>query len=116
MFCSSFKNGSQVDINETDEYGFTALHMASENGHLKVIAKNCVGLTVFTNIVHQVVEELLAAGAKLDPLVFDSYLLPLHMAINKVPYLPHYFLITFCKSRCILAVITFVLIGPDHLN
>ena len=29
-------------------------------------------------------EELLAAGAKLDPLVFDSYLLPLHMAINKV--------------------------------
>ena len=32
----------------------------------------------------QIVEELLAAGAKLDPLVFDSYLLPLHMAINKV--------------------------------
>ena len=29
----------QVDINETDEYGFTALHMASENGHLKVITK-----------------------------------------------------------------------------
>merc|ERR1719275_560642 len=54
-----------VDINETDEYGFTALHMASENGHLKIV------------------EELLAAGAKLDPLVFDSYLLPLHMAINK---------------------------------
>ena len=27
---------SQVDINETDEYGFTGLHMASENGHLKV--------------------------------------------------------------------------------
>ena len=26
----------QVDINETDEYGFTGLHMASENGHLKV--------------------------------------------------------------------------------
>ena len=50
-----------------------------------VIARNCVGLAVFTKIVHQVVEELLAAGAKLDPLVFDSYLLPLHMAINKVP-------------------------------
>ena len=27
----------QVDINETDEYGFTGLHMASENGHLKVL-------------------------------------------------------------------------------
>ena len=26
----------QVDMNETDEYGFTGLHMASENGHLKV--------------------------------------------------------------------------------
>ena len=36
-------------------------------------------------IFDQIVEELLAAGAKLDPLVFDSYLLPLHMAINKVP-------------------------------
>ena len=85
MFCSSLKNGTQVDINETDEYGFTALHMASENGHLKVIARNSGGLIIFTNIVYQVVEELLAAGAKLDPLVFDSYLLPLHMAINKVP-------------------------------
>ena len=102
MFCSSFKNGSQVDINETDEYGFTALHMASENGHLKVIARNCVGLAVFTNIVHQVVEELLAAGAKLDPLVFDSYLLPLHMAINKVPYLPHYFLILSARADAYL--------------
>ena len=40
-------------------------------------------MVVFINIV-QIVEELLAAGAKLDPLVFDSYLLPLHMAINKV--------------------------------
>merc|ERR1712226_324462 len=39
--------------------------MASENGHIKVV------------------EELLAAGAKLDPLEFDSYLLPWHMAINK---------------------------------
>ena len=31
----------------------------------------------------QVVEELLAAGAKLDPLVFESYYLPVHMAVNK---------------------------------
>jgi len=54
-----------VDVNETDEYGFTALHMASEKGHIKVV------------------EELLAAGAKLDPLVFDSYMLPLHLAISK---------------------------------
>ena len=44
-------------------------------------------MVVFINIA-QIVEELLAAGAKLDPLVFDSYLLPLHMAINKVPSLP----------------------------
>ena len=76
-----------MDINETDEYGFTALHMASENGHLKVIGGSCAG---FSLVIHfaQIVEELLAAGAKLDPLVFDSYLLPLHMAINKVPSLP----------------------------
>ena len=26
-----------VDINETDEYGYTGLHMASEHGHLKVV-------------------------------------------------------------------------------
>jgi len=54
-----------VDINETDEFGYTGLHMAAEHGHLKVV------------------EELLAAGAKLDPLVFDSYYLPVHMAVNK---------------------------------
>ena len=41
-------------------------------------------VSLLTKCLHQVVEELLAAGAKLDPLVFDSYLLPLHMAINKV--------------------------------
>jgi len=54
-----------VDINETDEYGYTGLHLASEHGHLKVV------------------EELMAGGAKLDPLVFDSYYLPVHLAINK---------------------------------
>jgi len=54
-----------IDVNETDEYGYTGLHMASEHGHLKVV------------------EELLAAGAKLDPLVFESYYLPVHMAVNK---------------------------------
>lgn len=47
----------QVDINETDEYGFTALHMAAENGHLKIA------------------EELVAAGAKLDALVFDRFVI-----------------------------------------
>jgi len=54
-----------LDVNETDEYGFTALHLASDHGHIKVV------------------EELLAAGAKLDPLVFDSYMLPLHLAVSK---------------------------------
>jgi len=54
-----------VDINETDECGYTGLHMASEFGH------------------EAVVDALMAAGANLDCLVFDSYLLPLHMAINK---------------------------------
>merc|ERR1711936_1065649 len=54
-----------VDINETDEFGYTGLHMAAEHGHLKVV------------------EELLAAGVKLDPLVFESYYLPVHMAVNK---------------------------------
>ena len=44
-------------------------------------------MLVFIDIA-QIVEELLAAGAKLDPLVFDSYLLTLHMAINKVHTLP----------------------------
>eukprot|EP00092_Neocalanus_flemingeri_P021421 GFUD01023224.1.p1 GENE.GFUD01023224.1~~GFUD01023224.1.p1 ORF type:complete len:266 (+),score=96.78 GFUD01023224.1:38-835(+) len=54
-----------VDINETDEFGYTGLHMAAEHGHIKVV------------------EELMAGGAKLDPLVFDSYYLPVHMAVNK---------------------------------
>merc|ERR1712106_417879 len=55
-----------VDINETDEFGYTGLHMAAEHGHLKVV------------------EELMAAGAKLDPLVFDSYYLPIHNAGCKI--------------------------------
>eukprot|EP00090_Calanus_glacialis_P039743 TRINITY_DN69212_c0_g1_i1.p1 TRINITY_DN69212_c0_g1~~TRINITY_DN69212_c0_g1_i1.p1 ORF type:complete len:264 (-),score=88.84 TRINITY_DN69212_c0_g1_i1:111-902(-) len=54
-----------VDINETDEYGYTGLHLAAEHGHLKIV------------------EELMAAGCKLDPLVFDSYYLPIHNAVNK---------------------------------
>merc|ERR1712154_414537 len=54
-----------VDINETDEYGYTGLHLAAEHGHIKVV------------------EELMAASVKLDPLVFDSYYLPVHLDINK---------------------------------
>jgi len=54
-----------IDVNETDEFGYTGLHLAAEHGHLKVV------------------EELMAAGCKLDPLVFDSYYLPIHNAINK---------------------------------
>jgi len=54
-----------VNIDETDECGYTGLHLAAEYGHEKVV------------------DELMGAGAKLDCLVFDSYLLPLHMAINK---------------------------------
>jgi hypothetical protein len=43
--------------------------MACENGHLKV------GKEVWSPLnAVQVVEELLANGAKLDPLVFDRYL------------------------------------------
>merc|ERR1712128_390781 len=38
---------------------------ASEHGHLKIV------------------EELMAAGCKLDPLVFDSYYLPIHLAVSK---------------------------------
>ena len=26
-----------VDINETDEYGYTGLHLAAEHGHMKVV-------------------------------------------------------------------------------
>lgn len=33
-----------VDINETDEYGYTGLHLASEHGHLKVVEELMVGI------------------------------------------------------------------------
>ena len=26
-----------IDVNETDEFGYTGLHLASEHGHLKVV-------------------------------------------------------------------------------
>jgi len=55
----------QVDINETDEYGYTGLHMASENGHLEVV------------------KLLVAEKAGLDKLIFESYLTPLHLALSK---------------------------------
>ena len=60
-------------------------------------------------ILVQIVEELLAAGAKLDPLVFDSYLLPLHMAINKVPSQSLLLLYYFCYLYyvCYLLLATF---------
>lgn len=55
----------QVDVNETDEYGYTGLHMAAENGHLEVV-----------NI-------LLAGGAGINKLVFESLLTPLHLSLSK---------------------------------
>jgi ankyrin repeat protein len=30
-------------VNETDEYGYTGLHMAAENGHLEIVAMLLVG-------------------------------------------------------------------------
>jgi len=54
-----------IDVNETDEFGYTGLHLAAEHGHLKVV------------------EELMAAGCKLDPLVFDSYYLPITTPLTK---------------------------------
>ena len=32
-----------MDINETDEYGYTGLHLAAEHGHLKVVEELMVG-------------------------------------------------------------------------
>ena len=34
-----------IDINETDEYGYTGLHLASEHGHLKVVEELMVAET-----------------------------------------------------------------------
>ena len=73
-------------MNETDEFGYTGLHLAAEHGHLKVVEELMVrqcsdnlneGFYVFFVFLQ-------AGGAKLDPLVFDSYYLPVHLAINKV--------------------------------
>lgn len=55
----------QVDVNETDEYGYTGLHMAAENGHLEIV-----------NL-------LLANGAGINKLIFESLLTPLHLALSK---------------------------------
>merc|ERR1711892_1433447 len=55
-----------VDINETDEYGFTGLHLASEHGHLKIV------------------EELMAAGCKIDELIYAGACCGcIHLAIMK---------------------------------
>ena len=44
---TSLRSGliKSVDINETDEYGYTGLHLASEHGHLKVVEELMVGST-----------------------------------------------------------------------
>ena len=56
----------QVDINETDEYGYTGLHMAAENGHLELVSL------------------LLENGAGINKLIFESLLTPLHLSLSKV--------------------------------
>lgn len=55
----------QVNVDECDEYGYSGLHMAAENGHLAIV------------------EALLEAGAKINCLIFDSCLTPLHLALSK---------------------------------
>jgi len=55
-----------VDINETDEYGYTGLHMAAENGHLELVSL------------------LLENGAGINKLIFESLLTPLHLSLSKV--------------------------------
>ena len=54
-----------VDINETDEYGFTGLHLAAEHGHLKIVEELMV---VYDNIwlIDEVIySRLLAASLTL---------------------------------------------------
>ena len=55
-----------MDINETDEYGYTGLHMAAENGHLELVSL------------------LLENGAGINKLIFESLLTPLHLSLSKV--------------------------------
>ena len=74
-----------IDVNETDEFGYTGLHLAAEHGHLKVVEELMVRNIVKKNIATKYnIFPTQAGGAKLDPLVFDSYYLPVHLAINKV--------------------------------
>ena len=35
-----------VDINETDEYGYTGLHLAAEHGHLKIVEELMVCIVI----------------------------------------------------------------------
>ena len=37
-----------VDIDETDEYGYTGLHLAAEHGHLKVVEELMVNIIRLT--------------------------------------------------------------------
>ena len=56
----------KVDVNETDEYGYTGLHMAAENGHVDVVSV------------------LLENGAGINKLIFETLLTPLHLSLSKV--------------------------------
>ena len=33
-----------IDVNETDEYGYTGLHLAAEHGHMKVVEELMVNI------------------------------------------------------------------------
>ena len=71
-------------MNETDEFGYTGLHLAAEHGHLKVVEELMVTKIFWKKISRKKYHVSQAGGAKIDPLVFDSYYLPVHLAINKV--------------------------------
>ena len=36
-----------IDVNETDEYGYTGLHLAAEHGHMKVVEELMVIIFLF---------------------------------------------------------------------